>query len=309
MSNVELINKINEYVFDNNENDLLNILNYLMLDKRYKDYLQEIFALISITEMYGYLAYLSSKEIDDFLIYDSARSQTYLGKNISYYNKGQLSLLYDFDKYKKVFLSAPTSFGKTSIVLEYILCNFEKFDNVMFIVPTNSLLEELYQKVSRLNKNLQMNYHVSTQPYIKNSKRNFLILTPERFFLVSETISINDFDLIIMDETYKIVDSKDKQISDFLESRSLRFRKVADMIGSSNKKTIFLSPFTYYLTESMEKFLTKYNIKKLIEKWNMLVEKLSNCLHIQTSRNILKMSRGINKKFRKQRKQGSFLRN
>ena len=266
MSNLELINKINEYVFENNEKGLLDTLNYLMIDGNYRKYMQEVYSMISITEMYGYLAYLSSEEIADFLIYDSARSQTYIGKNINYYNKGQLSLLYDFENNKKVFLSAPTSFGKTSIVLEYILENYKILNNIMFIVPTNSLLEELYQKIIKLNKNLGMNYYISTQPHKQRNKRNFLLLTPERFFLVSETISINDFDLIVMDETYKIVDSKDEQISDFLESRALRFRKVADMIGSSNNRTIFLSPFTYSLTKSMDRFLRKYEIKKIDRK-------------------------------------------
>lgn len=263
MNNLELINKINELSIRNNESELLNILNVLVNEGKYKDYLQEVFTLISITEMYGYLAYFSEKEIKDFLCWDSARSQTYIGKNIKFYNKGQLSLLFELEKNKKVFLSAPTSFGKTSIVLEYVLQNYRMLNNILFIVPTNSLLEELYQKMIILNKELDMKYIVSTQPHLKMNERNFLLLTPERFLLVSESVSVDVFDLIVMDETYKIVESKNELISDFLESRSLRFRKVADIIGKSKNKTIFLSPFTYTLTDSMKKFLEKYSITKI----------------------------------------------
>lgn len=266
MSNLELINRINKLSIENNEEGLLHILNDLFYNNKYKQYLQEVFSLISITEMYGYLAYLSCEELDGFLKWDTSRSQTYAGKSITFYNKGQLSLIFDFEKYKKTFLSAPTSFGKTSIVLEYIINNFKELKNVLFVVPTNSLLEELFQKITRLNKQLEMGYHISTQPYIKERKNNFLLLTPERFFLVSESIDVDCFNLIVMDETYKIVDSKNEMISDFLESRSLRFRKVADMIGKSNNKVIFLSPFTYNLTDSMSRFLIKYNIKKLDRK-------------------------------------------
>lgn len=266
MNNLELINKINKYSVDNNEYGLVKILNDLINDSDYKKYIQEIFSLISITEMYGFLSYLSNSEIDSFLKWDSARSQTYKGNNIDFYNKGQLSLLYDFEKNKKVFLSAPTSFGKTSIVLEYILWNFKTLNNILFIVPTNSLLEELYQKMLNLNKKICIPYYVSTQPYLKENKKNFLLLTPERFFFVSENISINSFDLIVMDETYKIVGSKNESVFDFLESRSLRFRKVADMVGQSNNRVIFLSPFTYILSDSMNRFLKKYEIIKIDRK-------------------------------------------
>ena len=50
-------------------------------------------------------------------------------------------------------------------------------------------------------------------------------------------------------KTYKIVDSKNEHISDFIEARSVRFRKVADMIGQTNNRLILLSPFTYELNK------------------------------------------------------------
>ena len=69
-----------------------------------------------------------------------------------------------------------------------------------------------------------------------------------------------------MDETYKIVEANNGMISDFVNHRSLRFRKVADLIAAANTKTIFLSPFTYTLTESMKEFLSKNNIVKIDRK-------------------------------------------
>ena len=93
--------------------------------------------------------------------------------------------------------------------------------------------------------------------------RNILFLTPERFMIVAESRMINDFDLIVMDETYKIVDAHNTTISDFVNRRALRFRKVADIIAKANSKVVFLSPFTYSLTKSMDDFLTKHNIKKI----------------------------------------------
>lgn len=65
------------------------------------------------------------------------------------------------------------------------------------------------------------------------------MLTPERFMSVAESHLINSFDLIVMDETYKIVEANNGMISDFVNHRSLRFRKVADLIAAANTKTIF----------------------------------------------------------------------
>ena len=42
-----------------------------------------------------------------------------------------------------------------------------------------------------------------------------------------------------MDETYKIMDFQSERVSDFINSRSLRFRKVADIIAKSNGRVIF----------------------------------------------------------------------
>lgn len=266
MNRIELVNKINNFIFSGEDAELIDILNEMFDTGEYKVHLNLVFDIISITQMYGFLAYLSDEEKTYFTSWDELRSQSYSGKNMNYYNRGQLSLLFELDTYKKVFFSAPTSFGKTSLIIEYIISNFKQFKNILFIVPTNSLLEELYVKVININTKYEMGYQVSTQPYIYGEKNNFLIITPERFLMLNEEIEVERFDLIIMDETYKIVDSRNEKISDFIEARAFRFRKVADIIGSTSKHLILLSPFTYLLTESMNNFLEKHDIKKLDRK-------------------------------------------
>ena len=266
MNKIELVNKINNYIFNGEEAELLDILNELFDTGEYKIHLNLVFDIISITQMYGFLSYLNNEEKAYFTKWDALRSQSYSGKKMDYYNSGQLSLLFELDTYKKVFFSAPTSFGKTSLIIEYIISNFKKFKNVLFIVPTNSLLEELYVKIININIQFNMKYYVSTQPYIYEGSNNFLIITPERFLMLNEEIDVQRFDLIIMDETYKIVDSRNERISDFIDARAFRFRKVADIIGNTPHHLILLSPFTYLLTESMNNYLTIHNIKKLDRK-------------------------------------------
>lgn len=263
MNRFEIVKIINEGVLEDNLKPVIEYLNATFERVDYQNELDLIFMAIATTQLYGFLCYLKDSEIELFYDCDYFRSNSYRGIELPYYNRGQLSFLYDLDIYQKVFFSAPTSFGKTSIVAEYILNNSESFNNIVFIVPTNSLLEELYEKYTNYNSKLNLKYNTTTQPINLILKRNIMFLTPERFMTLIENFDINNFDLIVMDETYKIVDAHNKSVSDFVNRRSLRFRKVADVIAKSNSKVIFLSPFTYELTNSMNNFLNKYNIKKI----------------------------------------------
>ncbi len=258
---LELINELNKYNI-NEENKVPDLLNEILSTTEYKEYLDIVYRAISSAQLYGFLSYLDENEIQSFIASDEYTSGTYKGNRILYYNKGQLSLIHELEDYKKVFFSAPTSFGKTSLVIEHILNKHHEYKQVLFIIPTNSLLEELYIKLSMYNEKLNLGYSITTQPKFERRKNNFLLLTPERFLIINEKIDVGRFDLIIMDETYKIVESENKQISDFIDNRSLRFRKVADLIGCANK-VIFLSPFTYEITETMKRFLDKYEIKQI----------------------------------------------
>lgn len=266
MDRIDILEQINRYFVDDDgessKQEIARIMNSLVADESYKDNLDLFFMAISLTQLYGFLSYLSQDEKDYFYLSDYFRTNSYSSKNLGFLNSGQLSLLNEIDLYKKVFISAPTSFGKTSIVNEYVLNKLNELNLVIYIVPTNSLLEELYIKYSNFLCGIK-EINISTQPILKDSSKNILFLTPERFLSLFESEGLDRVDLIVMDESYKIMDFKGKAISDFINTRDVRFRKVADIIGQANCKTIYLSPFTYTLTKSMERFLNKYQIKKI----------------------------------------------
>ena len=121
MNKIELLDAINNYSFDGKDERIVDLLNDLFDSGDYKAYLNLVFNAISITQMYGFLAYLTDSEQKFFLQWDSLRSDSYSGKKMKFYNSGQLSLLFDLEHYNKVFLSAPTSFGKTSLIIEYTI--------------------------------------------------------------------------------------------------------------------------------------------------------------------------------------------
>lgn len=276
INRLQIVEQLNNYAFDDDIYPVLDSLNTLLSNDEYKENLDLVYMTIASTQMYGFLSYLTEEEQNRFFESDYLRSYSYKGKEIPFYNRGQLSFLYELESAQKVFFSAPTSFGKTSIVTEYILNNYDNLNNIVFIVPTNSLLEELFSKYTIYNTKLKLKYNISTQPVFPLTGRNILFLTPERFMIVAEDGNLDKYDLIVMDETYKIVDANNGCISDFVNHRSVRFRKVADTIAQTNTRVIFLSPFTYTLTESMGRFLSKYNIKKVDRKLEYVKREIIN---------------------------------
>lgn len=262
MNRKEILRKINEYTLNNDEQGSINLLCRLIESDNKKEYIDLIYMLIDSFQLYGYI---NSIDLDDFKEKLNSCSfdyklESYQGKYINYLNNGQLSLIEVIEEENKVIISVPTSFGKTSLLIEYILKENLELDNIIFIVPTNSLIEELYIKFLNINKDIPNKYNVTINTSLYRG-RTLRILTPEKFLTFYEYNGINNQDLIVMDETYKIEDNKNEN-EDVIDNRSLKFRKVLEIIGKSNKKVILLSPYTYTKEESMKKYMDKYNIKE-----------------------------------------------
>lgn len=264
-----IVKKINLFSMEKNNKELINLLCDILESENYMDNYDLILIIINIAELYGYQEFFNHFDVNNIPKYgvhaisNNIRKDLYKSKksNSIYYNSGQLSLLKELSLYDKIFISAPTSFGKTSLVLEHIAMNKSIYKTIIFLVPTNALVEELYLKFLKLNKDCNLNYDVITMP--KNKKNNTIwILTPEKFLLLIEEKSIN-FDLIVMDEAYKIENEESIDRKDILNSRSSKYRKVMEYMANSDSKIIFLSPYTYNKAPSMIRFLKKYNIKDI----------------------------------------------
>lgn len=286
-----IVKKINLFSIEKNNNELINLLCDILESENYMDNYDLILIIINIAELYGYQEFFyhlnvySMPKYDVHSISNKIRKDLYKSKktNNKYYNSGQLSLLKELSLYNKIFISAPTSFGKTSLVLEHIAMNDLKYKTIIFIVPTNALVEELYLKFLKLNKDCNLKYDVITMP--KNENNNTIwILTPEKFLLLIEGRSIN-FDLIVMDEAYKIENEESIDRKDILNSRSSKYRKVMDYMAASNSKIIFLSPYTYDKAPSMVRFLKKYDIKDIDRNINYVKKDVIDIYDNKTYKN------------------------
>lgn len=137
-----------------------------------------------------------------------------------------------------MLLSAPTSFGKTFIALEYMTRS--TFSNIVFVVPTLALMNELSSKI---RKKFGKEYNIITNSFENLNGKNIFILVPERIdqnFLIE--ITNVPIDLLVFDEIYKLKrrNSDNKKNSD---KRLISLNKgYFDIVNKANQ-VILLGPF------------------------------------------------------------------
>ena len=143
----------------------------------------------------------------------------------------QLLLLKEIENNKNVVISAPTSFGKSFLVLEFLKRNSIKFNKVVYVVHTKSLKDEIY---SKLKKSFSENYYITDDAEeLKNFDRYIITLISDGQNTLEYDI---DLDLLIVDEAYNLskVHSKGRYFCIMQTYRKL-------MINA--KKIILLGPF------------------------------------------------------------------
>ena len=181
----------------------------------------------------------------------------------------------------RCILSAPTSFGKTLIVKEYIYRHKPK--NVIFIVPTNALAYELessfksndlfsFYTVFDRNKS-DINEDI-TEDY------KLFIGTQEKYLEIKNVFDA-DIDLFVIDEAYKLEDKTSNQRGYKLSETFL------DSVLDKTKKLFLLSPNAEF--EGFEKynFKTHNSMYNPVEKFYQVIseEGFYDELSIQSTMN------------------------
>lgn len=261
MEYIDLIEEVNNIIINNRIDKAIDFICSNMNNKECKEL---VYILIDAFQLYGYIDGKIRGEFMNKFFYDSfeIKMNSYRGKYLELFNHGQLSLIKEIDQNYKTIISAPTSFGKTSLVIEYLLENLDNINNVIFILPTKSLIEELYIKLLTINKKIGFKYYVTVN-ILKSYQNTIRILTPEKFLTFYEYNGVDNIDFIIMDEIYKIENDGRNEDNSVVENRALKFRKVLEIISKENKRIITLSPYTYQKDESMNLYMQKFGIKEI----------------------------------------------
>ena len=137
-----------------------------------------------------------------------------------------------------LIFSAPTSFGKTFVVFEYIAREQPK--NVVLIVPTLALVDEYKQKILKKYRDSFLEYKIYTSIDVEKEynfeHKNLFILTHDRV-VNEDIISIfSEIDFLVIDEVYKLK-------TDFNNDRVLILNLAYKFLMEKSKKYLLLAPF------------------------------------------------------------------
>ena len=140
----------------------------------------------------------------DYLVY-SVFATYALHDNIALHPE-QRKILSLITQSRGLIFSAPTSFGKTFVVFEYI-CR-EQPQNVVMVVPTLALIDEYKQKIIRQYKERFSNYNIylsiDPEKSYDFSQNNIFIVTHDRVIDENTVSLFESIDFLVIDEVYKL---------------------------------------------------------------------------------------------------------
>lgn len=212
-----------------------------------------------------------SKNNNFFDKISKAFKESYLDKKIVLTNE-QIRCLELLSK-GNLFISAPTSFGKTFIALEFISRNMDMLNNIVFIVPTIALMNELRKKCFKYFGD-DFVIITSEAELDKNLSRNkkIMILVPERVNtkIVKGYLDRVSIDFVVYDEIYKLNASLDKD-----DSRLIIMNYTYKYIIENAKKILLLGPFIKNAKFNRSNILIQKYITNLNLVYNEVSEDLS----------------------------------
>ncbi len=170
------------------------------------------------------------------LIYN-AMATSELDENISLHPE-QINIVNKIRQQDALIVSAPTSFGKTFCIFEYIAKN--KPQNIVLIVPTLALVDEYYKKIIKRYKEMFSEYKVHTSVSEDKEydfkKKNIFVLTHDRVVQESILAKLEEIDFLVIDEVYKLETDKE-------DDRVLVLNMAYYYLAQKAKKYVLLAPF------------------------------------------------------------------
>ncbi len=159
-------------------------------------------------------------------------------EDIKLLNRFQSDVYSAFESHSTVSISAPTSAGKSFIMLEMIKRYLDdgNTDSIAYIVPTRALIQQVYNDITKLIKS--ENYCdviISAIPVLEEVKnRHIFIFTQERMLWFINQYPKEVFGFVLVDEAQKIGD----------DNRGVLLQQVVEQLVRSETKIVFASPMT-----------------------------------------------------------------
>ena len=194
-------------------------------------------------------------------------------------------------KFDSQIIVAPTSYGKTDMILSFM--NNENYKKICIITPSKSLLAQTKKRI--------INYFgykkIITYPEMYSAKDDEIVavLTQERLLRLLQNNAKLKFDLLVIDEAHNLLDAFKKE-----DSRSVILASVIIICSKRNDKLVckYLTPFLqskdslhlisisksldwYKVNETVKSEMyyfydLKNNKKQILDQYSGLKQKLVN---------------------------------
>lgn len=142
-----------------------------------------------------------------------------------------------------IITSAPTSTGKTHLILEYISAEIAKRDAAFaaILVPTRALISEMSQKIYGIlkSKGAETDVEICTvpKPSEQYKQKTIFVMTQERLFEVLQRGDVS-FDYLFIDEAHNISDSSRGALLHLTIEKLLELRTPQVIASTPSKKYI-----------------------------------------------------------------------
>lgn len=230
----------------------------LIYSNIYKDY-RALFD-ISINEGFipvsKYIAtsiYEDYQEASFFNLFTSSFMENFKKNNI-YLTYQQVAINEFLDKHKNstVSIIAPTSYGKSEIIIDTIKGNIDF--NICVIVPSKALLEQTKKRL--LDANIKQKIKIITHPemYKEVDINTLAVLTQERLLRLLKKNKSLSFDIVFVDEAHNILNNDERNM--LLASTLIILSKRNPLI-----KLKFLTPFLVN-SDNLKLAYTNYQVQE-----------------------------------------------
>lgn len=228
-----LISEFNKH----NEEHLIQDIIIRCLER--KNEIDKSFILDHILGELGLYPYIDEKNISSKDIFRNMLFSTPQDEEKIFHIK-QAEVFHRLMNGENIVLSAPTSFGK-SLIIEAVIASLE-FDNIVIVVPTIALIDELKKKFYKYKEN----YKIITQVSQRSEDKNIFILTQERVLELKNSLKV---DFFIIDEFYKLEPTSASDVR--CDSLNIAFKE----LYSKCKRFYMLGPRINGLADGIEQEL------------------------------------------------------
>ena len=218
-------------------------------------------------------AYYNQANSNSFLSnYLSAFLDNYKESNY-YISNGQKKLIEFSTKnnHSDFVLVAPTSYGKSEIIVNKVQSNLDK--KVCIIVPSKALLAQTKRRLLKNADKFGLNRIITHPEMYKGNETNFVaVLTQERLLrLLQQNISLK-LDLVLIDEAHNLFGDKENDERAILLAQTIIILKKRNINTTLN----FFSPFIAN-TDNLKINQTNYNLEKQYTEEYIKTEKYLVC--------------------------------